>query len=789
MAVKQTTLGPTEGDLEAEIHAVLKVAFPWLPSGSIQHQTTFSFSFGGKVVEIDGAKRESATARADILLHYNHRPLAILELKRPGTPLDADDDAQGLSYARVLHPQPPLVVVTNGADIRMLETHSGAEWTLSERSSEALAGLIKAAAFVATQDLKAAVSTLMGSNPQVWVQAVRRVSDQSISELSGVWHDPLRPFVPDFLIPRQATQDILDHLGQDRRLILVEGPPLVGKSNVLRELVRETAKADEFVVLFIEADVGSGILQQLADTLSASLSWPVTGGEVRHWLMRLSRNNGPALVIAIDGIGLRHDEFRRDIEDLTSQVFGPAVRFVVAMDDTIAERLVVNSTGRKATPIGRRSVRVPVGPLDDREFRHALRVLDDHRAGIMTGGQSAPELRLPWILRAVMSEIVSRPQYANQNLAASMPPLLGLDLIAHARRQFTNDELRRQFRAVAEAVIADSSNRRRPISLILESLAVYVVRRASLRQLLDASEIAQMIEQGYLRPIMHESGTPILVVRIPELAASEAADLFAIELAERARVDAEKAANWLSGEAANLPLGDVVAAQALYDAAMRHGLPFNLITALINSPPQQQTVKPGTKAAIHMPGAGPLNMVFREHGVIEIQTGGRRELIEPEPDEREHITYSDFHSWLILSHLAGVPFAIESEEGQLGRVDPAILLEVGTCSIVLQRPGADSHRNGVLTHDLPGHGSMVCHKAGIVEPITYSILRFLGSEWERAEEWIEEAVQRDSLPLLMRIDIALRQLSGSADVDKARFARHALDDMIRPAMSQFPHLH
>ena len=116
MPIKKTTDGSTEANLEAEIHSALRLAFPWIPDGSIQHQTTFSFSFGGKRITVDGAKADPAKARADILLYWNQQPLAVLELKRGGLALGADDDDQGLSYARVLHPQPPLVVVTNGRD-------------------------------------------------------------------------------------------------------------------------------------------------------------------------------------------------------------------------------------------------------------------------------------------------------------------------------------------------------------------------------------------------------------------------------------------------------------------------------------------------------------------------------------------------------------------------------------------------------------------------------------------------------------------------------------------------
>ncbi len=790
MAIKKTTKGPTEGDLEAEIHGALRLAFPWIPDGSIQHQTTFSFSFGGKRITVEGAKQGAAQARADILLHWNQQPLAVLELKRAGVVLDADDEAQGLSYARVLHPRPPLVVVTNGTDVRLLETHTGQEWRPADCSQESFANLVKSATLAATHDLKIAVSTLMGSNPAIWAQAVRQTSDQNIADSSGDWCDSLQPFVPDFVFPRRATQMVLKELRTGARLILVEGPPLIGKSNVLRELAQQTRHADDLVIFYVEADAGGGVFHQLANTLSQALSWPVNKDEVRSWLLRLSHGGGPALVIAVDGVGLSRDDFRRDIEDLTSNAFGPSIRLVVALDDTVADSLVLNSTRRKKSAIGRRAVRVPVCPADDPEFGAAAEVLWERRAGIMKGGEFSPELRLPWVLRAVMSEIVSRPQYADENLAASIPPLLGLDLITHARTRFGDDELRRLFRAVAKAVIADSRDRKRPISLILESLAVYVVCRESLRRFLEHGEIEQLVEQGYLRPVLHDSGTPILVVRIPELLASEAADLLAIELVQEARTDAKKAAVWLSNAAGNLPLGDIVAAQALFDCAMRHGnLSFNLITALVDSPPRQEIVQPGTKVAMHLPGAGIVDMTFRERGVIEIESGGRRDLIAPDPGEEEHVTYADFHSWLILSYLGGCPFAMENKEGQISRVDPTVLLEVGACPIVLRGAGPDAQKNGILTHNLPGHISLVCHQAGIVEPITFSILRFLSAEGDGAEEWIEEAVRRSSLPLLARIDIGLRQLSDSADRKKAEFARRMLKHLIRPAMSALPVLH
>jgi hypothetical protein len=37
MTATQLTKSPTEADLEAEIHGVIRKAFPWLPAEAIRH--------------------------------------------------------------------------------------------------------------------------------------------------------------------------------------------------------------------------------------------------------------------------------------------------------------------------------------------------------------------------------------------------------------------------------------------------------------------------------------------------------------------------------------------------------------------------------------------------------------------------------------------------------------------------------------------------------------------------------------------------------------------------------
>ena len=77
----------------------------------------------------------------------------------------------------------------------------------------------------------------------------------------------------------------------------------------------------------------------------------------------------------------------------------------------------------------------------------------------------------------------------------------------------------------------------------------------------------------------------------------------------------------------------------------------------------------------------------------------------------------------------------------------------------------------MLTHKIPGHGNIVCHYSGIVEPVTMAIYFFLGSAGPSATDWVEEAVSLESFPLLMRANIALRQLINSADTVKGAWAK------------------
>lgn len=790
MTVTQTTVGKTETDLEVHANSALRIALPWLDVAAIQHQLTFSFKLGHKTVEINGAKASSRRGRLDMLIESGGKRLAILELKKPGQPIDAEDVDQGLSYARVLHPRPPIVIVSNGTDTRTYATETGELLKDGLPTEQAFAALMDAAMEIAHSGRQDAIKTLMEPGSDVWMAAIRAATEQTLDELTGSWTNVRTPFTPDFHISRKASAQAMTVLRGTRRVIAIEGAPLIGKSHILRELAIGTTESDEFAVLLVEASgtAAIGIADEVARLLSGAVGWRISADEARRWLERLATSNGPQLVIAIDGLGLEHDGIRHELEALSAQSMGSKVKFVVEADTSVVDRLWKGETRRKDTVFARRGERILVDRLDDDEFDRALKVLQRHDVTFMHGADRADEYRQPWLLRSMAASVVEAPERI-RGMTAILPPLLSLDLFHYTRNHFVQDELAEQAATFARAVLDDYGRCDRPHDVILRSMHSFMVRRATMRDHADSNELAAMVQSGLTGTALDIGNRPLITGRIPELIASELARQIAELLAERMGDEETNAgadaADWLVGTTARLPFGDVIGAQALVDLiSWRDGISVAFLNRLLQRAPKVRPIKPGTRAVVWMPSVGQLNMTTRADGVTVIKKPGWKEGIEL-PAGEAAVTYAELDAWLILSHLASVRIgALATDEDRIvGLMDPAILALIGTSPILLRRVPEDLERSGHHTHDGPGGAQLACREDGIIEPVTFSLLRFLERQQDNADDWLNEACDDGSAPLLNRLSQALSMLAAlNPQASRVKWAKARLDNLVNPAL-------
>jgi len=783
MTVSQTTTSATEAEFEAEIRGAVERAFPWLNPMEIEHQTTFSFTFGHATVVVDGRIKERAQARADIIIRHRGKPLAVMELKRHGADLTRDDGPQALSYARVLQPWPPLVVVTNGRQTRFIETFSGDRREPESLNEASLQKLMENAAVIAAEDMKQAVATLMGNDPAVWMQAVRQATKAAIDEMTGGWDDPFCRFVDGFLLPRRSTWMVQQALKAGQRSVVVGGAPLAGKSSLLRELSLRLEDGPDFAVLFLDADPGLELFQSVALWLAQSLDWPATSDDARHWMTKLSRAGGPALVLAIDNPGLDNESLRRDLDTLTSNMFGPGIRVVVAADHAVARKLVTARNERSLSAFGKRSDQFGLLPMDEEEFKKASERMLFSRMRIMRGGSFSPELRKPWVLRTMCAEFATSPEYAEMGLGALIPPLIGIELIGFVRRSFdVSSGPNARYCELGKALLEDVRDDGRSAELRLEQLETYLVRRATLLRHLAGLEIQELIATGLLRESKSATGESVYVALLPELLASETAKLVADDLLACERANPERAVDLLVKASRSMPLGDVVAAQAIVDAVVRNnGLDLRIITSLLDTPPRRETLSAGTRTRMFAQGVGFVDLTLQENGGALIAFCGKEETV-PGEEGGEHVTYVDMDPWLILSHVAGRRIGLVVD-GKLSdqRVDPFILMNLAACPMPLRGVVSDIEMSGLPVHELSSDLTVVCHDAGIVEPVAWALFSYLSDEKEAdVDAFIDEALSRGEPPLLGRLDLVLREL-GRTTGERAAWAERTLRERVTPA--------
>lgn len=768
----KTPNNPTEYDFETAISAAIKVAFPRLGAANIKHQIEFTIRLGHAKITAKGRESWIKRGRADIFLTLDGKPLAIMELKRHGISLMVNDGEQGLSYARLLPVMAPFVVITNGDETRIIETFSGKPYTAESPDTKTFEDLMVSAAKLAAGDRNNAIMTLMGADPQVWTSAIAAASARAVDELTATPDHPLRPFGP-LKILRLATRQ-LAHKLRTSRLVLVSGPPLVGKTNVLEQLVRLIDR-QAAGGLFLECGA-SEVFRKVADLLADTLDWPVDPETARKWVRQISRAGGPALVLAIDRLDPEDRDDVRMIEDLTSSAFGPSLRVVVGLDEEATRRVRFSTDGRRESPIGRRAAIVEVEDLSELEYFAALEALAELNMGIMDGGQHSSDLRRLWLLQAM----ATRLSEIKREGVGTFPAVPGLEIIAQARTNFTDPELRRRYAGLAQAITADAQDQSKPYTMALELMGRYFVRRATLESILSASDLDWLLKQGYLTPSIADGNVPILTVGLPELLASEIARHLAFDLGEMVEDNPVDAAGWLAGAASNLLFGDIVAAQAILDLGSGNGrIPLALFVALADMKPSRETMHAGQHLSGWVEGVGPVDIRPQEDGSMILTINGEDHIVENDGDQGESL--GNIHAWLILSQLASQRFIIEVD-GDQRRLDPEALLLVGTANFVLRQPRNDILMDSVPVHNSDDGGQFVCHNAGIVEAVTQSILNYLSTESrENRDAFVSKAMDIDSIYLTARLDIALRMLTRSTDADLTAWTRKVLTDTIRPA--------
>jgi hypothetical protein len=772
-----TTTQPPEAQLEARIHATLARVFTGITE--LRHQLRFKLRVGRTVLEAGTA--DYVEGRADIIVYRGDVAVAVLELKRQGLTLTADDEAQGRSYA--LLAQAPIVVITNGTDTRIYQTHDMEPLTGTTVDEAELERRFKAAATAAQSGVSSAISKLLGTD--LARGALAALTSAELDELTGDWNAGER-FVDQFLVPRQATRELRTALRSGlHKVLLVAGPPLSGKSSVLRELALKSNN-ETWDILFVEgSSCSEGLFRRLANVLAMQFGWPATPDESRVWLRQLASQSQRILILCIDSLPMASTAMASELDELLA-TFGERMRIVVAADENDVDALTLKPNGRERTRLGRHSVLVKVGNYDDEEFDVAKRELWALGGGLVDGAQYAPELRAPWVLRAAIgSSMHGNPPGS----VIMLPPLLGVEMFDVADERFASlGELRDDFRQLAAVYLEDLDTHRHQGD-VLAAMYLFSVRQEVVRKHIERDAIRDLTRAGLIRRGTAFSGDTVYVIRVPELFGFEVAARLAVLLPRRVSKGADDAAKWIINTCSRMPLGDAIGAHAISRALHDLGGAgyLALINGLLKQPPRQQRLGAGARMVTLMPGHGLVDIEVGENGTLTLRSRAKNRVpLQVTVDDEDLTTMTSMDGWLILSQMREFRLAFVDSEEALSNVAATLLLELGTCPMVMRRPSRDLE--GFHTHEIEG-AEMSCFRNGIAEPVVWAISELLLHELPGVDRdaWVQAAAASDCPPLIHRLGLALTHIARLEG--KSEWANDMLERFYRPAWSALPAFH
>jgi hypothetical protein len=307
-------------------------------------------------------------------------------------------------------------------------------------------------------------------------------------------------------------------------------------------------------------------------------------------------------------------------------------------------------------------------------------------------------------------------------------------------------------------------------------LSAFLCRRETLSQHLSDIEFREAVNRGELKPDILPGDVRVVVAQIPELAALAISRQLAARLLLSVDGDPAGSVNSLIDACSRIGLlGDVIGAHALAEAAReRGGLPLPVLTGLLEKHPHKEKFAPGARLRAILGGRVADLEVDAGGEMYLIAAKGKRQKLEADMNSEGMI--ADLAPWQILSYFAAMPIkAINDKAAALGWIDTNILETIAACPMLLRNPapGLES----VLTHPT-ADGFVVCHREGIVEPITLSLYFAAAHDRRRGDYLANAAIESDSSAFLMRMYIALRMVAELVDEERRQWAASLAEEIL-----------
>nr|WP_288210080.1 hypothetical protein [uncultured Dysgonomonas sp.] len=744
-------MAKNEATLEARIDGVLTSVFPTFRMVNVQYQKSFSIKFGHHNVVVNLKEPSVNPARAifDVLLTVDDKNTILLELKREGLTLTDEDISQGISYARLIHPMPPLTLISNGEDNLFYNTYTKENISKTNVDLEYIQNLIDNSFQLAINDFKDAISVLLNKEPDLFSKIINQITDVKFERLLGTVNDFTKPICIDFQIERQCLKQIQTLFTDGAALIGIVGSAFTGKTNLLYQFFNKTKSEKNFLLYLDCNDHNYSIFQQLANHFTENTKVLITKDKIREWLIN-------SLIHLPDGkFYLLLDNFNNDIpESIKSEIIelidifkGVNHHTLYSIDEFNYKRIAFVENRQYKTIIGDQSKLIQLDELNDEEYDVTnSSIFDKYKVLIEHGGHYTPEYREPRILRHLVSLYHGGIKDGQFTKIDAVPNLNLLKAIT-SNKTYTK-QIHDLYRKITYCFFIESELRKKDIDLsIMASGSGAITTDIFKKNFPDDFNDLIKSSIAVFREI--RNGMTIIYPKIQELIAVHSISLITKMMIQEKEKSTTELCKLLLDTTISIPYCDIVANGVLLEIAKANEVELfsNLVQELLKMPPLLEKIEKGTKTLMYVEGVGHIQMNFDD----DINEGG---------------FIADFLPYVILSQLAAYPLGlVDNKEYSIYAFHLHLLYEVGSSKELLRRADVRSLNNikALESFDLDGVGSIISGHEGVIEPFVQSIQKCFFQMPNEIEWLYEKAFEENNFNLLYRIYLALRTIINNTD--------------------------
>lgn len=765
-----------EATLEARINSVLRTAFPSFEELKVKHQDSFSIKFGHHNVLVDLKEPSIYPSRAifDILLTTEDEKnnLILLELKREGNNITSDDIEQGLSYARLIHPMPPITLISNGSDNQFYDTYSKQKLDRDNVDMDFLMNRIDVAFELALNDLKETAEVLLGKEPRVFTQVVNRISHDRFESFKGELSDLTRPICENFILSRSYIEQLHD-LSDKKNLVGLIGHAFSGKTNLLYDFFR-TYSSDENTCYYIDCNqLNYSIFRQLSNHLTKECRFQITEDKIRDWIISyLVGTDEVKFTFLIDNFDINTAQvLKKEVAELIELLKGSKHSIIFTMNQISYNRISKDNFRNYKTIFGNETHTLSITEFSAEEFRNAEELLRDTcRVKFEHGAHFSSEYRQPRTLRLIASLFSNQTEKMPEGQVFKMMAVPDFEFLKILSQNSSfGSGMKGVFKRLAQAFLSDISKNKTP-----ELQLAHHYGGISYPEVANFMEggMEELLQSGFI--VKHELKDDVAIIypKIPELVALYSVDLISSELLnEYSDKSIDEAYNYLEKSCSSLPYGDIVATGVLLKIAGSGEVELfsDLVLHQLSLEPQKQKISDGTKA----------RMLINNKMVVDIEFQG---------DEFEEDFISNHFPFLVLSQLAGYPLQSQgSNEDEEYDFYLKLLYQLTRNGTSMVRVPSFSFENTppVECFELSNTGTILLGGNGIIEPLVQSIQKSFRQIPEQIMRLAEFAFENNYFPVIWRIYLALREETNIVDEKLSSIATTFIDRF----NSEFPELY